>query len=160
MPRPNCEPKGLSHALTFSRGCLAITTSLFFLGFSTLLIHRICANLHGWACICPRSQCVTTRPSHSCAKPQWWRTWSILGLVGRGFVEEWETPGRSESWPWRPENPGDWRTVGSCVGNSGWQCVFRLHYSDMWSLLEYYQRNCISTYHVVKLKVKVEPMII
>ncbi len=150
MSKPNCEPKGLTHSLSFSCGCLAITTSLFFLRFSTLLIHRICARLQGWVYICPRSVCVTTSPSHSRAKPQlrnWgserWRTWSILGLVGRGFVEEWETPGHSvchseesrDPGGWM-ENPGDWLTVGPCPGNSGRQCVCGLRYSDIWSLLE------------------------
>lgn len=172
MSKPNCEPKGLTHSLTFSCGCLAITTSLFFWRFSTLLIHRIDASLHGWVYICPCSACVTTSPSHSRAKPQfrnwgseWWRTWSILGLVGRGgFVEEWETPGHSvchseesrDPGGWM-ENLGDWLTMGPCLGNSGWQCVCGLRYSDIWSLLEYYQSNCIrwppfSTYRVVRVK--------
>lgn len=60
---------------------------------------------------------------------EWWRTWSIPGLVGRGFVEEWETPGHSGCHSEESRDPGgwmedlgDWLTKGPLLGNSGWQC--------------------------------------
>lgn len=152
MSKHNCGPKALTHSRTFSCGCLAITASQFFLRFSTLLIQRISARLHGRVYICPRSACVTTSLSHSRAKPQL-RNWS------RRVVTHLEHSGpRWLGVLWRSEKPPDirdvtqrrvvtpeagWRTsvTGSLRGHYwvtlvGSVRVCGLHYSDIRSLLE------------------------
>ena len=103
---------------------LSNNPSLFSLRFSTLLIHRIHASWRGRLCIRPRSPCVTTSPSHSRAKPrvQDLRRWVVTALgstwVGRGFVEEWETPGH-----WLPllrgesRDPRAWMEKAAVAGS-------------------------------------------
>lgn len=93
---PIGNQKGLTLPWLLSNNHQSVFLKILF----ALLIHRICASLQGWLYICLRSACVTISPSHSRAKPQfrnwgteWWRTWSILGLVDRGL--------------WRSEKPLD-----------------------------------------------------
>lgn len=153
---------------TFPCGCLAITTNLFFLRLSTLLIHRICARLHGRAYICPRSACVTTSPSHSCAKPQlrnwgseWWRTWSIPGLLGQEFVEEWETPWtfsmslRGELWPRRLDGEPGWLWGHVWVTVVGSVCV-RVCVACIILTCGAFVVGSLYFPHVVRLKLQVE----
>lgn len=57
------DQKGLTHMLTFSRGCLAITTGLFFSRFSTLLIHSVCASPH--ECVSAHAQRASRQVHHT-----------------------------------------------------------------------------------------------
>lgn len=112
------RPDSFAH---FAYGCLAITTSLFFL--ETLYI----AQLQDW-CQCARVSvhfarhpaCVTTSPSHSRAKPQprnWgserWRTLEHSGPCWSGVCGGVRIPRtfnvslRGESWPRRLDDWGD-----------------------------------------------------